>query len=316
MIDQDAKGFVIGDLEFQGYAKTTAQLLSSLGIGETTIAKIVDRINQGDNGPLPVYRRAVILCMDGDDYMPKIERSLQSYPLGIVIQPQQIIVIRQAEEPVAVPYDQLLDNIPLFSSLFTFQNNKRDKYLTLEFDQLVESLNRALILNDNSTRDTQTFIFNLLYIVHFSNILGEEVIETNLADPLKEDEVKLANILNHYQSSEIPFLREVSTTIRISKEAFRYIFAILKFDTRLIDVELLTSLIYRMTNSADSGLFGHQTSFENVNKLLQPFVFDGLRKKIECASKESIGKIIDEIYHLKFFDPTNGPGCFLAAAYS
>lgn len=316
MIDQDAKGFVIGDLEFQGYAKTTAQLLSSLGIGETTIAKIVDRINQGDNGPLPVYRRAVILCMDGDDYMPKIERSLQSYPLGIVIQPQQIIVIRQAEEPVAVPYDQLLDNIPLFSSLFTFQNNKRDKYLTLEFDQLVESLNRALILNDNSTRDTQTFIFNLLYIVHFSNILGEEVIETNLAAPLKEDEVKLANILNHYQSSEIPFLREVSTTIRISKEAFRYIFAILKFDTRLIDVELLTSLIYRMTNSADSGLFGHQTSFENVNKLLQPFVFDGLQKKIECASKENIGQIIDEIYHLKFFDPTNGPGCFLAAAYS
>ena len=145
MIDQDAKEFVIGDLEFQGYAKTTAQLLASIDIGETTIAKIVDRINQGDNGPLPVYRRAVILCLDGDDYMPKIERSLQSYPLGIVIQPQQIVVIRQAEEPVAVPYDQLLNRMPLFYSLFSFQNKKRDKYLTLEFDQLVESLNRVLI---------------------------------------------------------------------------------------------------------------------------------------------------------------------------
>ena len=316
MINQDATGFSIGDLEFQGYANTTARLLSSLSIGDTTIAKIVDRINQGDNGPLPVYRRAVILCTDSDDYLPTIEKSLLSYPLGIVIQPQQIVVIRQAESPVAVPYNQVAENLSLFSSLFSYQNNKRDKYLTLEFDQLVESLNRALILDGNSARDTQTFIFNLLYITHFSTILEEDIIEKNLSDQLMEDEIKLANILDYYQSSEIPFLRQVSAPLHYSKEAFRYIFAILKFDTRLIDVELLTSLIYKMTNSEDAGLFGHQTSFENVNKLLQPFVFDGLGKRIEEASKDEITQIIDDIYHLQFFDPTNGPGCFLAAAYS
>lgn len=316
MINQDATGFSIGDLEFQGYANTTARLLSSLSIGDTTIAKIVDRINQGDNGPLPVYRRAVILCTDSDDYLPTIEKSLQSYPLGIVIQPQQIVVIRQSESPVAVPYDQVAENLSLFSSLFSYQNNKRDKYLTLEFDQLVESLNRALILDGNTARDTQTFIFNLLYITHFSTILEEDIIEKNLSDQLMEDEIKLANILDYYNSSEIPFLRQVSSPLHYSKEALRYIFAILKFDTRLIDVELLTSLIYKMTNSEDSGLFGHQTSFENVNKLLQPFVFDGLRKRIDEASKDEITQVIDDIYHLQFFDPTNGPGCFLAAAYS
>ena len=311
MINQDATGFSIGDLEFQGYANTTARLLSSLSIGDTTIAKIVDRINQGDNGPLPVYRRAVILCTDSDDYLPTIEKSLQSYPLGIVIQPQQIVVIRQSESPVAVPYDQVAENLSLFSSLFSYQNNKRDKYLTLEFDQLVESLNRALILDGNTARDTQTFIFNLLYITHFSTILEEDIIEKNLSDQLMEDEIKLANILDYYNSSEIPFLRQVSSPLHYSKEALRYIFAILKFDTRLIDVELLTSLIYKMTNSEDSGLFGHQTSFENVNKLLQPFVFDGLRKRIDEASKDEITQVIDDIYHLQFFDPTNGPGASL-----
>lgn len=316
MIDPNSTDLALQNLKFQGYAQTTSQLLAALGIGETTIAKIVERISQGDNGPLPIYRRAVILCYDGDDYSSIMEKSLALYPLGIVIQPQQLVILRQMQEPSFVDYDHLVENIGLFSALFTFQNNKRDKYATLEFDQLVESLNRAMILDGNSIKDTQSFIFNLLYITHFSTILDDNTIESVLNDPLKEDVEKLSAILGHFQSSDIPFFREDNTSIRFTKEAFKYIFAILKTDTRMLDVELLFSLIYRMTNGEDAGLFGHQTSFENVNKLLQPFVFDGLRRKIDSSTPDSIGTVIDEIYNLKFFDPTNSPGCFLAGAYT
>ncbi len=301
--------------EFQGYAPTTALLLSALGISDTTINKIVERINQGDYGPLPVYRRAVILCYDGEDYIKIIGNALSFYPLGVIIQPHQIVTLRLNESPITISYDEVVDNLELFAELKNYHNETRDKYVTLDFDELIESLNRTLILEDNNINDVHTFIFNLLYIVHFATFFKDDTISKILSNPIKDDSTKFGEILYYYYSQPIPFIRKEYNIKNISKEAFKYIFAILKVDTTMLDVELLSSLIYRMTNGENTGLFGHQTSFENVNKLLQPFIFEGIRKEIAVSTAENIDKIVEHIYSMQFFDPTNSPGCFLAAAY-
>lgn len=65
-----------------------------------------------------------------------------------------------------------------------------------------------------------------------------------------------------------------------------------------------------MTDREKSGLYGHQTSFINVEKLLQPLFLNQMQSKAVVSTNENVFGIVTDIYETIVFDPTNGPGSF------
>ena len=104
-------------------------------------------------------------------------------------------------------------------------------------------------------------------------MLNIEEITEGFKDYTKSDDQRLSEVFEYFLKKKCPFVTEDYPHIIISKESYKYIFAIIRFDTELIDAEILSSLIYRMADRDEAGLYGHQTSFVNVEKLFQPLFF-------------------------------------------
>ena len=71
-----------------------------------------------------------------------------------------------------------------------------------------------------------------------------------------------------------------------------------------------------MADRDEAGLYGHQTSFVNVEKLLQPLFLDEMQRKANASTNENVYQVVTEIYNTNVFDPTNSPGCYLVASYN
>lgn len=315
MINNETISQALTHFEFVSYAKTTQRLLSAYGIVEPSIAKIINKIENNENGPFYVYRRAVIYCID-DDYQSVVAKTKESMPLTIVLQPAQIVLINKQFGEISCPYAELTEYLDYLSPLQSWDINRNDHYSTLELDTLVESLYRALIMDGNPVDEVRTAIFNFLYIAHFRSLLGITAFDAALKSYNTDDSHKLYEVYKYFRKAGCPFVRDNSEFLTITKEAYKYLFSIIRFDTTLVDAEVLTSLIYRMADREDAGLYGHQTSFVNVEKLLQPMFLDEMQRKANASVTETVFQVVTEIYNTVIFDPTNGPGCYLVAAYN
>lgn len=306
----------LSTLEFLGYSKVITELLSAYDIVQTTIDRIASKINDGEPGPFYVYRRAAIYCTEDEDFENKISSLRTALPLVIVLQPTKIIVFNSEKGKIECKYNNLVEYLDFLSPLHNWDINRNDHYSTIELDTLVESLYRELKLNDNDEINIRSFIFSLLYIAHFKSLLKIDQINNQLREYTSANEVKLSEVFNFFLDQKCPFVVDNTPCLVISKEAYQYIFAIIRFDTNLIDAEILTSLIYRMTDREKSGLYGHQTSFINVEKLLQPLFLNQMQSKAVVSTNENVFGIVTDIYETIVFDPTNGPGSFLVSAYN
>ena len=316
MIDYGTINESLEDFKFAGYAKTTAKLLSSFGISDVTIRKIVNRINSGEYGPFYIYRRAVIFCCDGEDYRKATAPFVGTIPLVIVVHPEKLVLISDRLGEKECQYCDISKNKFLLSPLSCSVREIKDHYTTLELDQLVESLFRTLVLDNNDKEESRLFIFNLLYIAHFREILQDNEVIEIISGYAYSYENKLKRLFKYFKSKSCPYVVQNLESITLSNEAYSYIFPIIRFDTTMVDTEILTSLIYRMVEPEEAGLYGHHTSFVNVDKVLRPLIFDELDTAIEDSDSDNAHEIIDRIRKTTIFDPTNGPGCYLVAAYN
>lgn len=316
MIDQNVLYQKLYSFSFEGYGKTVRHILSACEIVEITINKIIERINSGEYGPFYVYKRAVILCNNSNSEPQIPNQTYGHVPLVIILQPNSITLQNNQKGCVTCKYEELCYNLEYLKPLYSCNINKTDHYQTLELEVLVESLILELKLNDNEESNIHNFIFSLLYIAHFKSLLKLHDVTDGLNSYTKTNEQKLSEVFEFFLSKQCPFVTDEYPLIVISKEAYKYIFAIIKFDTFLIDAEILPSLIYRMADKEEAGIYGHQTSFVNVKKVLAPLFLDEISKQVSSTMNKNIDKIISEIYETVIFDPTNSPGCFLVASYN
>lgn len=316
MIDENAIRQRLENFEFQGYAKAVSKLLSAFGILETTIAKITSKIDQGESGPFYVYRRAVVYCTEDMVSAEEYISAKRTMPLLIVFTPRQIIITNEYIGRVICDYVDVATYINYLAPLQSWDINRNDHYSTLKLDSLVESLYRELILNDNDEENTRCFIFSLLYMAHFSTVLEMSQVQESIKGYNKSDKEKLSKVFDLFFAWKCPFVTDNTRYLLLSNDAYKYIFAILQFDTNLIDAEFLTSLIYKMTCKDEAGLYGHQTSFINVEKLLQPLFLNEMQRKANASTTENVFQVVTEIYNTRVLDPTNGPGCYLVASYN
>ena len=216
---------------FSGYAKTVRDILSTYEIVDVTINKIVDKINKGESGPFYVYRRAVILCDDSGEDLQITNQAYGSMPLVIVLQPSRIILYNNQIGTTYCKYEELCDNLDYLKPLYSWDVNKSDHYKTIELDNLVESLYRALKLDDNDENSIRNFIFSLLYIAHFRCLLNIEEISEVFKDYTKSDDQRLSEVFEYFLKKKCPFVTGDYPHIVISKESYKYIFAIIRFDS-------------------------------------------------------------------------------------
>lgn len=305
----------LSSIRFNGYAETVSSLLSAFGVADITIRKITEKIETGDLGPFYIYRRALLLCSAETQSSDTLASYSEAFPLVIVIQPEGI-VIKTQEDIQICEYEHLAESAQLLSGLSCGKASGKDHYKTLELDQLVESLYRSLILDNNDKESSRRFIFSLLYISHFSHFVPELSIDTFLSSSSLCEEDKLANIFKLFSKVSQLYVEAPTGSLNLSKESNKYVFGILRFDIASVDIEVLTSLIYRVIDVDEAGLFGHQTSFVNVKKVLKPLIFEDIDIAIANATEESVNGIVERIKGITVLDPTNGPGCYLASSYS
>lgn len=308
----------LANFQFQGYADAITRILRAYEILESTIAKIVEKINHGESGPFYVYKRAVIFCYEREKDFETHEANRIAYPLSIELSPSQIKITNEAKGAVVCGYNEICNFADYLLPLQSWDANRNDAYTTLELNRLVQSLYRALKLenDDEAESDIRDFIFSLLYVAHFRTLLGLESDLMSLKRYDKTDNEKLKDVFDYFHSNNYPFIKDIPSDLKITKEAYKYIYAIVMFDTELIDAEYLTSLIYHMVESEEAGLYGHQTSFINVEKVLQPLFLNSMQHDADVSTNETVFNTVYEIYDTVVFDPTNGPGCFLVASYN
>lgn len=298
---------------FLGYAKTTAYLLKCYDISDTTISKIVDRINKGDSGPFYIYRRAVLYC--GNFNSDEISKKLTSAELTICFTPKQVILFNKKLGSAEFQYESVCQYLEYLKPLNLRPETAKDHYKTLELDSLIESLYRSLILDDNDASLSRRFIIDMLYIALINSIFGFNEIVEHLTNYKYSIPTKFNNIYSLLRKNGIQFITNTFRKLNISEEAFRYASSVLKFDMNSVDAELLTSLVYRIIDNDEVGIFGHQTSFENVDKIICPLFFDELKERFESSTANNVESLVSDILNTVIFDPTNGPGCFLVASY-
>lgn len=310
-IKQSLEGF-----EFTSYTKVVDKLLSVYGIVDSTIKKITEGIGRGEKGPFYVYRRALLFCTNETDYKEIAQKHIGAAPLLIVFHPEIVYIYNSLKGEKYSTYQELKSVTDYLMPLVSWDSTRKDHYSTLELDELVESLYRALIMDENSDELSRRTIFNLLYISHFSRLMKLSQPTAVLSNQNLSEEEKVKAFFRIFTTNRCKFVVDNIDEVVFSKESLKYILAILKFDTTHIDAEILTSLIYRMAGDEEAGIYGHQTSFENVEKVLNPLFLTKMQKEAANSTAETVFKEVTDIYSTVVLDPTNSPGCFLTASYN
>ena len=298
---------------FMGFKETVGTFLKSYDIADSTIARIKDRIVESGCGPIFVYRKAVIFCsLDSSQHF--FEELSQPYkekfPLILSFTKDGINICNQSGEFHYCDYDNIDEFSDDFRPLIVTGKSQKDAYKALDFGKIITALFRALKEDGNKTEDCIITIFNLIYITLFPLNENQGIIKSVLEDN-KQDAYERLKLIweKHF---DLAYFKEAN--VFISEDTFKYVRALLQNDTNDLDIEVLSSIVYKLFNDKDATLYGHQTSFINVQKVISPLILDPLKQVLKNGTDEELKETAEKIVNITCIDPTNSPGCFLSAA--
>ena len=300
-------------IRWNTFQSTIKDFLSAFVLPQPSIERVVSQVNNSSCGPLYVYRKAVLFCCN-DCSVALFENQCVSYdkfPLVFTFTPDGLYWRSKEGSIGFTNYENVYQHIDCFLPLIVNDRNKKDYYKTQDFGSNVASIFRSLREDGNDEQISIRTILNLIYIALF---------------PIKEFNSELTNILSGNFDSynkrietlwalykDSGYIKE--TDVSINRDSFEYIKSLLSGDKNDIDIEVLTSLVYKLLDKDDATLYGHQNSFLNVQKAINPLLLDSFRKELNGANSSRLKEIANEIVNITCLDPTNSPGCFLSAAY-
>jgi hypothetical protein len=292
-----------------------------------------------------VYRRAVFIYENkpiDSRSVYSIEKKLKSIYRLIILVSKEKVVCKDlvTDEFIEFAPSRIGDYLSFFAPLAFGKSEGNNIRSALDIAEQIGKLYNQLCMNrNNKLPDDQesitNFLLSLVCISFAKSILEDVEIKKFFDLAVSADEKdyntlfdnffqaisngRIANVLyknlphfaiSDYRENSLPDIDEASfdTSIRI-----------ICSDLKLVDSEILASLIYRITQDNEtSGIYGHYTSYNNVLKVLSPLFIDKFEKRIEdnAGNIDELLKIRQEIIDLIFFDPTNGPGCFLSSAFN
>ncbi len=346
MNDLDLISSKLEKIEFSSLSQYFCDLLGAFGIPNSTIQRLLaNALEDSFKSPISVYRRATIICdtsFKSRNDIDKLDRDFSSVFRLLILIGNEFIVCKDlvTEEVIELRHSEIHNHVQFFLPLIYGKAVDKDFYTTIDFAELVGTFFTQLCIDsENSYSANQqqytNFVLSLVYLSFCKSILNDKeigkIINWAFASQNREYNYIIEGIFNAVFSDKRqgklfenlphwPIFKDQNFALpHINSNSFDQIAKIIFFDLSDINTELLGSLIYKLIQEDDSpNIYGHYTSYQNVGKVLNPLFIIKYEKLIE-EHKNEVDYLQDlrrEILELKFFDPTNGPGCFLTSAFN
>lgn len=331
-------------ITFDGFEQYLTEVLTALQIPSSTTARLISNAKDSVfTKPVYVYRRAAIVCTEAIitvAELGEIESHLtQPYRLILVIHKENIIgKDLVTEEIIEFKPEDISEHMNFLMPLIFGKQGDKDLSVTTELTELVAGLYNSLTLDENNLDNNEQaleYILSLIYVSFCKTLLKDDGIELFFKNiykfnPLAPNEV-IGEFMHSLSSSDnrsilyqgLPYLGNFGGVTKslpnLTGKSFDLSVQVICYDVSSVDAEVLSSLIYKFAGADENtGIYGHLTTSNNVLKLLSPLFINKYEKLIEenVSNVQKLNSIKVEILKLKFFDPTNGPGCFLASAFT
>lgn len=323
-----------------------SEILTAFRIPNVTIQRLLTNASKNAyKTPIYVYRRATIVfdttLKSINDIEEVEQKSVVSFRLLVIVN-DKIVVCKDSVTGDSISFtpNDIHNYVQFFFPLIYGEVVEKDIYSTVDFAELLNKLFNQLSLdelNKHSVNAEQLsdFVLSLVYLSFAKSILGDKEIEKFIKWAVlaqnKDYDTIIAGfvnaVLNNKKSSslhdKLPYwnIYQYTTNVlpHVNQTSFELILKIISSDLTSIDTEILGSLIYKFVQLDDtSTIYGHDTSYHNVSKVLSPLFVDNYEYLIEQnkSNKVLLANIRSDLLQLTFFDPTNGPGCFLTSAFN
>lgn len=334
----------LSQIEFDDIEQYLFETLTAFQIPNSTVTRLVKGAKEdGFSKPLYIYKRAVIyystLPIDADSIVKAEEETNQQYRLVLIIHDEKLVCKDLVtEEIIEFKPADIGSHFNFFLPLIFGKQKDKDLTITGELTELVAGLFTNLTLdikNVDKTDEVINYILGLVYVSFGKTFLKDDGIELFFKNiykfqPLEPNEV-LRTFMQALTSSEdrslmyqgLPYLGKFEginiNVPHLSDKSFELSANVICYDVSNVNAEVLSSLIYKFTGTDENtGIYGHLTTANNVLKVLTPLYINKYEKLIEDKADDAaaLRAIKQELISLTFFDPTNGPGCFLAASFT
>jgi hypothetical protein len=312
------------------------QLLMSLPIPKTTVSKFKVDLHKGNNKYAKLLNRAEFVISNKALYQSLVTvQGKKLPPLVIHVNNGDVSVFNKNSCSVTeFRTEDIADNVDSLLGLIYGNLVRRDVSATRNLASTIAQLSNQLITENAECPQElcSKFILDLTTICIAHSFVKENFFDLFAKKTSANQKLDYAETIHHLmQACAGSPTREadallpkgiltcisgtVSKKIVVTKKSFDLCMSLLLFDAKTLDAELLASSIYKFVNSADAaGIYGHQTNHQNALLLLNPLFLDELRKLNEQGETAAKHILLKRIYQLRFFDPTDGPGCFLSSA--
>jgi hypothetical protein len=346
MEDVDAIKATLQEIQFTNFSQYISDLLGAFKIPHSTIKRLLSSaVNDSFKSPIYVYRRATIVydtTLKNKSDLGNIENKLFLVSRLLLVINKELVVCKDSvtEEVIEFKPCEIHNNIQFFFPLIYGKAFDRDFYTTRDFAELVGGLFNQLCMDEeNNYRENPAqltdFVLSLVYLSFGKSILQnkefEKIINWALASQSNDYNSIMEGIFNAVflgrkhgtLYGNLPHWNICGHTTNIlphiNANSFDLSAKIIRYDFDDIDTEIFGSLIYKLVQDDDNqSIYGHQTSYQNVAKVLNPlFVnkYEGLIEQFK-NNRKYLEQLREELLELIFFDPTNGPGCFLTASFN
>lgn len=329
----------LNNIQFTSIYQYLDELLTAFRIPTSTISRLISSAKDNDfDEPIYLYRRAAIIYENGiSKQIGEYEKILtQEYCLLLIITKNKVICKdKSRDEVVEFAPNQVADYLDFLAPIIFGSLREKDIKKTTNFVEIIASLFNQLSIDNNAEQEIFDYILTLIYLSFSESITKEAIFEKFFRLIFLSGENNYNNIIqnvfnaslsaekqtNIYKS--IPYYGTYKLTSNklpsISKKSFEFSAKILSFELNEISPDILSSLIYKLTSKSENiSIYGHHTTASNVEKVLKPLFINEFEKRIFNEGYEDgmLRSIKKELLELTFFDPTNGPGCFLSSAFT
>lgn len=334
----------LSDIAFKDIEQYIFETFTAFQIPNSSITRLIAVAKQSEFAdPIFVYKRAVILYTDtppGASELIKAEEEItQQYRLIVIINDEKVVCKDLVtEEIVEFKPSKIGHYLTFFMPLIFGKQKDKDLSVTTELTEVIAGLFTYLTLDENNANRTEEiidYILGLIYISFGKTLLRDNGIELFFKNVYKFQPLEPNQVMRDFtfalSSSEdrsiiyqgLPYFGQfegINTRLpNLTDKGFEFSAKIICYDMSSINAEVLSSLIYKFTASDDNtGIYGHLTTSNNVLKVLTPLFIDKYEMQIEENAENAfvLGTIKQKLLEQKFFDPTDGPGCFLAASFT
>lgn len=340
MTEFDAVKLHVEAIRYTDDISYVRDLLVAFHIPPTTVSRVVDTLKCGKGlKTAKLYRRAAITIADpslSESQEYELFQAHQGTPLHVIISSGMVTVFEnECNSVVRFHADESSGNLISLLKLAGIGKSvlPTDPRGVAELSAELHNLLTAHELA-NAENISAMFILNLNYLSFVLSRFGDMNLREVfiIANTFKEKDfnkvlcglLKALTASGHSQFALTSFTGfsfmsdSFSNIPRLSYAATDLAIKILDYNLKNVDAEALSSLLYKVINPSEKGLYGYKTSLGNANKVLGPVFFSELRKKVEDADRDErkLKEVLDDLEKVVFFDPTDGPGSFLSLAIS